>query len=181
MSISKTKKLVLASLMLAVGILFPFVTSHALGISGTVLLPMHIPVFISGMLLGPAWGGVLGVLTPVLSALLTGMPTVFPMMPIMACELCTYGLVSGFVYRRTPVGTLRVGRLLSMLPAMLLGRCAYALVFELLLLVNGSLRALTVWGAVVTGLAGIALQLLLVPPVLYVLERLLGIKRINNI
>ena len=179
MSISKTKKLVLASLFLAFGILFPFVTAHALGIAGTVLLPMHISVLISGMLLGPAWGSVLGVATPVISGLVTGMPVLFPMMPIMACELAAYGFSSGLIYKHTPVGRLRLGSLISLVLAMVTGRCAYALVFELLLLANGSLRALTVWGAIVTGLPGIALQLFLIPPVLYILERITGIRRIN--
>ena len=180
MTASKTRRLVIASLFLAFGILFPLVTAHGLGVTGTVLLPMHIPVLVAGMLLGPAWGAALGVMTPVLSGLMTGMPVLFPMMPIMACELCTYGFVSGMIYKRTPIGRLRLGSLISLTLAMVAGRCAYALVFELLLLANGSLRALTVWGAVVTGLPGIALQLLVVPSALYILERITGEKGIKR-
>ena len=156
---SQAHKLVLAGLLTALGVLFPYAVSHAFGVPGTVLLPMHIPVFLIGFLCGPMYGMLGGLLIPALSSLLTGMPAAFPMLPIMACELCAYGALSGLFYRR-----LHWPLYAALLLAMLGGRAAYgAMYYALLLAGGGALKALSVWGAVQTGLPGIALQLAVVP------------------
>ena len=61
-------------------------------------------------------------------------------------------------------GKIRFGVYPAMIAAMLCGRAVYALVFRILLSISGQLRALTAWGAFVTGLPGITVQLLLIPP-----------------
>ena len=43
---TKTGKLTATGMLLALGILLPFATSHGMGLPGTVLLPMHIPVLL---------------------------------------------------------------------------------------------------------------------------------------
>ena len=128
----KYEKLAFAGVLVALGIVLPFAVSHGLGIAGTVLLPMHIPVFICGLVCGGALGTACGFILPILSSLLTGMPAVSPM-------IC--------------------------------GRAVYALVFRILLSISGQLRALTAWGAFVTGLPGITVQLLLIPPAAVALRR----------
>lgn len=152
-------------MLLAVGILLPYITAHGLGLPGTVLLPMHIPVLLCGFLCGPARGAMLGLLLPVLSSVLTGMPSLYPMAPIMAVELMTYGLVTGLLYHKTKLGMRHVGIYLSLLIAMVCGRVMYGLTFQILFAISGELKALTVWAAAVTGLPGIMVQVLLVPPV----------------
>ena len=52
----KYEKLAFAGVLVALGIVLPFAVSHGLGIAGTVLLPMHIPVFICGLVCGGALG-----------------------------------------------------------------------------------------------------------------------------
>lgn len=89
-----------AGLLIALGILIPFVTGHAFGVQGTVLLPMHFTVLLAGFLLGPFWGAVIGVLTPLISSVLTGMPPAFPMLPLMIGELGTYGWATGHFWNR---------------------------------------------------------------------------------
>ena len=103
----KYEKLAFAGVLVALGIVLPFAVSHGLGIAGTVLLPMHIPVFICGLVCGGALGTACGFILPILSSLLTGMPAVYPMMVIMSFELMTYGAVSGFLYSRTKLGKIR--------------------------------------------------------------------------
>ena len=61
-------------MLLALGILLPFATSHCFGIPGTVLLPMHILGLLCGILCGPVYGGLCGLLLPVLNSFLTGLP-----------------------------------------------------------------------------------------------------------
>lgn len=167
---TKNEKTAVTGMLIALGILLPFATSHGFGIPGTVLLPMHIPVFLCGLLCGPVYGAFSGLLLPVLNSFLTGMPAMYPMMPIMAGELFTYGLVSGLLYKKTKLGKMRFGVYAALVGAMISGRVVYGLVFHLLLLVSGQLKALTVWAAVVTGVPGIFIQLLLIPPVILALQ-----------
>ena len=168
---SKNERLTVAGMLLAVGIILPFATSHGFGVPGTVLLPMHIPVFLCGFLCGPSYGLVCGFILPILNAVLTGMPTFYPMMPIMVFELLTYGYISGLLYQYTKK------IYFSMLIAMIGGRVMYGLVFALLFAIKGTGKALTVWGAIVTGVPGIVLQLLLVPTIVILVRRALYGKR----
>ena len=167
---TRTRRLTVAAMLLAVGIILPFATAHGMGIPGTVLLPMHIPVFLCGFLCGPSYGATCGFILPVLNSVLTGMPAVYPMMPIMACELLTYGLASGLLAHKTPLGRRRIGIYASLVISMIAGRAAYGLVFWVLLLAGGELKALSVIGAVTTGMPGIVVQLLFIPALIFTLE-----------
>ncbi len=162
---SKNERLTVAGMLLAVGIILPFATSHGFGVPGTVLLPMHIPVFLCGFLCGPSYGLACGFILPILNAVLTGMPTFYPMMPIMAFELLAYGYISGVLYQYTKKVYL------SMLIAMIGGRVMYGLVFALLFAIKGTGKALTVWGAIATGVPGIVIQLLLVPTIVLLVRK----------
>ncbi|MBR2466369.1 MAG: DUF1893 domain-containing protein [Clostridia bacterium] len=164
---SKSERLTLASMLLAVGIILPFAVSHGIGISGGVLLPMHVPVFLAGLLLGPVYGAGIGLVLPPLNTLLTGMPAVYPMMPMMTAELFTYGLVSGLLYRKTPLRKTKLGVYVAMLGAMAAGRVTYGITFEILMLVGEGHKATGVIAAFVTGIPGIVIQLLLVPSVVF--------------
>ncbi len=164
---NNTHDMVLAALLSAVGIVLPFVTSHTFGIPGTTLLPMHLPVFLTGIFCGPVYGAICGALVPILSSFLTGMPSPFPMAPIMTGELFTYGLVSGLCTRK-----LRLPVYPSIIAAMLCGRFVYGLIFSSLLTANGgTLRALTVSAAVIDGIPGIILQLILIPAIVTMARR----------
>jgi hypothetical protein len=164
---SAAHRIVLSGLLVALGLLLPYFTAHAYGIPGTVLLPMHIPVFLMGLLCGPLYGALGGLMIPFLSSMATGMPPFFPMLPIMAGELFTYGLVSGLLYQKG-----RMPLYPSMLLAMLCGRVVYGLIFTALLLANhGVLRALSVTAAIIEGIPGIISQLLLVPTIVSAVQR----------
>ena len=110
-------------------------------------------------------------LLPVLNSFLTGMPVMYPMMPIMAGELAVYGLVSGLLYHKTKLGKVSFGIYPALIGAMLCGRVMYGIIFHVLLFLNGNMKALTVWAAIVTGLPGILIQLLFIPPVVTALRK----------
>ena len=135
---------------------------------------MHIPVFICGLLCGPFFGGAAGILLPLLNCILTGMPAPYPNMPLMVCELFVYGLVSGLLFCKTPLGKKAVGVYISLVGAMICGRAVYGLAVHALLLFDGDLKAASVLTALVTGLPGIVIQLLLVPGVVFAVQRALG-------
>lgn len=167
---TKTEKITLSGMLLALGLVLPFATAHGFGIPGTVLLPMHIPVLLAGILCGPFYGGVLGLLLPLFNCLFTGMPTLYPMVPIMTAELFTYGLSCGLLLSKTPLGRRKWGVYIALPAAMLLGRAAYGLTFRVLFFLGGEFKALSVLAATLTGLPGIIIQLFLIPLLTYAAE-----------
>ncbi|MBQ9115423.1 MAG: ECF transporter S component, partial [Clostridia bacterium] len=63
-----TLKLTYAAMLAAIAVLFPQLF-HLTGIpgAGQMFLPMHIPVLICGLWLGPFCGGAVGAIAPLLS------------------------------------------------------------------------------------------------------------------
>ena len=96
---AKTYKLVLAALFLALCLVLPIVTGGIPAI-GNMLLPMHIPVLLCGLVCGWQYGLVIGFVAPLLRSALFGMPPLYPIALAMAFELAAYGLVIGLVYAR---------------------------------------------------------------------------------
>ena len=160
-----TKKLVTAGLMLALGIILPYATAHGFGMSGNILLPMHIPVLLCGFLCGPLYGLLCGLLLPVTNSLLTGMPALYPMAVIMTCELAMYGVACGFLYKILRRCNPILRTYIALIGAMLLGRIVYGVVIWLMLISGTDTSKMSVIGAVVTGLPGIIAQLVLIPAI----------------
>lgn len=160
-------KITLAGLFVVLGLALPFATSHAFRIPGTMLLPMHIPVLICGLVCGPRLGALCGILTPLLSSLLTGMPAPFPMLPALMGELTLYGFLSGWGYRSKNKSVFA-----SLIPAIAAGRIANGLILAAMLGFSaGTLRLAAGFYSVLSGLPGIALQLILVPIALRFIEK----------
>ena len=173
----QTKKLTYAGVLLALGLVLPFAAAHGFGISGAVLLPMHIPVLLCGLICGPWHGVLLGIILPILNSALTSMPALYPMVPIMTAELAVYGLVSGILQNKTPLGKHKWGIYPSLIVAMVMGRAAYGLTLRLLLSLDASMKAASVWTAITVGLPGIAVQLVLLPPIVYAVTNHSAIRR----
>lgn len=162
---TKTAKLVIAALCLAFCVLLPMVF-HAFGMLGPVFLPMHIPVLLCGLLCGPRLGLLCGLLGPILSGVLTPMPVLYPTGVAMAFELGTYGLMSGWLVKKYNI-------YVALVCALLCGRAASGLANTVLLgmLGNGySLKAFLT-AAFVTGLPGIAVQLVALPPLVTLVKK----------
>lgn len=168
---NKTQKLTVSGFLLALGIVLPYALAHGLGVAGTILLPMHIPVLLCGFFCGPVYGAMCGIALPLLNCLLTGMPSPFPMLPIMLAELTIYGLVSGLLFSSTPLGRKKFGIYAALPITMICGRIAYTAVFYILLFTVGEIKALAVTSAIVTGLPGIIVQFLIIPPIIFMAGR----------
>jgi hypothetical protein len=94
-----TQKLTLSAAFLALGVLFP-ILFHAVGL-GSVFLPMYWPVAAAGFFLPLPFAVWVGVITPALSFLLTGMPPVSPpILQVMAPELAVLAFLTGLLYRK---------------------------------------------------------------------------------
>ena len=157
------RKLVISGFMLALGLILPYVMAHGLGIQGNVLLPMHIPVFLCGLLCGWKYAGLLGFTLPYLNGFLTGMPAIYPSAILMSLELSVYGLTTGLFYYKTPLRRYKLGMYPAILSAMVLGRAVYGIAMRILLCFDDALKAATVIAALITGIPGIIVQLIVVP------------------
>jgi riboflavin transporter FmnP len=151
------KEITLTALFITLGVVLPIVF-HQFAVAGRIFLPMHIPVFLAGIFVGPVGGLIVGLVCPVLGFLLTGMPPPYAV-PLMSMELAIYGLSIGILIKwiKSPI--------LSLLIAMILGRLAFALglviLGQFLSLPYGPKAFIKV--SLITGLPGIALQLILIP------------------
>ena len=161
-----TRELVLSGLLLAAGLILPMIF-HMFSMTGPVFLPMHIPVLIGGLLLPPSLAIPLGIITPLLSSTLTGMPVAFPMAPIMAVELGVYGLSASIATRK-----LKLNSVLALIIAMVDGRIAAGLAVAVLVQLFGVKMdpIMFVKGAIVTGLPGLIIQLIFIPALIYALK-----------
>ena len=175
----KTYKLVLTALFLALCLVLPFVTGGIPTI-GNMLLPMHIPVLLCGLLCGWQYGLVIGFVAPLLRSVLFGMPPIYPVALAMAFELAAYGLIIGLVY--TALHKRGLAALYgSLLVAMVGGRMVWSVAAVVLLGMAGNAFTLQAFlsGALLTAVPGIVLQLVLIPAVVVALDRT-GVVRFQN-
>ncbi|MBQ8411225.1 MAG: ECF transporter S component, partial [Ruminiclostridium sp.] len=63
------KKLVISAMLLALGLVLPFLTGQLQQI-GNMLLPMHIPVLLCGFICGPWYGLSVGFIMPLMRSML---------------------------------------------------------------------------------------------------------------
>ena len=91
---NNTRKMITTAFFIALGLILPMITGHVPAI-GKMLLPMHIPVLLCGMIVGWQYGLAAGVITPLLRSFLFGMPPLMPVAAGMAFELAAYGAVAG--------------------------------------------------------------------------------------
>lgn len=164
---NNVKRLIIAGLLLAIGIIVPMIF-HTTGIPGTIFLPMHISVLIGGFLLPPYLALLLGMLTPILNSLIVGMPPLFPMAIIMVFELGIYGLVTSILYRK-----LKLPSVVALIVSMVAGRImAGIVVFILAAFFAIKMDPMTfIIGGVTTGIPGIIIQLILIPSLIYSIVR----------
>lgn len=170
---SKTIRIAMGAMLITLSIVLPQIF-HLTGIPqvGSVFLPMHIPVLLAGFMLGPIYGSVIGAVAPVISHLLTNMPA-SARLPFMIVELLVYGLASGLFYHAFKLKEKKFGTIISLALAMLAGRAVYALALfiaaEFLGIESGGAMAAVT--ATVTGVYGIVLQLITIPPIVYAVKR----------
>ncbi len=167
----KIKKLTLAAMFLAVGLVLPFLTGQIPQI-GNMLLPMHIPVFLCGLICGWQYGGVVGLILPLLRYAFFGMPPLFPTGIAMSFELLTYGLVAGLLYGLSRWQCV-IALYRSLIAAMLAGRVVWGVVETFLLGVwgDGFTWQMFMAGAFLNAIPGIIVQLILIPAVMVALNR----------
>lgn len=168
MKLTKTKELVLSGLLIALGLVLPM-AFHLFKAGGPVFLPMHIPVLLGGMILSPIFALLVGVLTPIVSNLLTSMPPLMPMLPIMIVELGLYGLVASILRKK-----LNLNVFISLIISMIIGRIGAGLVVYVMTSVFAVQFAppiAFVIGGLSKGIPGIIIQLIFIPIIVKAVEK----------
>lgn len=165
---SNVKKLVFAAACTALCLVLPM-AFHAIPNAGTVLLPMHIPVLLCGLACGWPYGGICGILGPLLSGVITGMPPA-AMLPSMMVECGVYGFTSGLLMKHVRTGKAVTDIYVSLVSAMIAGRVAAGFA-KAWIFTPGISPFAWVTTSLVAGIPGILVQLVLMPLVITALTR----------
>ena len=163
--------LALAAMFLALGLILPFITGQIPQI-GKMLLPMHIPVLLCGLLCGKKYGLAVGFLTPLHRSVLFSMPVLYTTAIAMALELAAYGFMVGFFYEKARWHCI-VSLYRGLMGAMICGRLVWGIVDCLLLGYGENAFTLQLFFTTVfvSAIPGIILQLVLIPSVMLLLNR----------
>ncbi len=132
---------------------------------GESFLPMYLPIMLVGFLAGPYAGASAAIVAPLCSYGLTAMPAA-SMLPFILIELVAIGVGAGL---------LRKGRfpaVLKVLAVQVIGKLVrLSAVLVAVYALGNEAVSVAAWGnAIVAGLPGVILQLVLVPLILYALE-----------
>lgn len=171
-----TVKALISAGVIALAVVLPQLVHLFSGAAGGAKwLPMYLPVLIGGCLLGWRWGVGVGVLSPVVSFLITSMTgNAMPAasrLPYMIAELAVFAVVSGVFSKKISKN------LWLAFPAVLLAQVSGRAVFLIAAAIFQSiapLSAAAVWSQIQTGLLGLVLQAVLVPFIVMGLGVLLG-------
>jgi len=148
---------------------------HQFHLAGPTFLPMHIFVLIAGLLFGWRAGLVVGLLTPLVSHFTSGVP-VLNVLPQIVIELSAYGFIAGILRQKHNLRTIW-----SLLGANVGGRIALLLALLVIYLIAGEsysplgLEAnpfAALWSVVKQGWPGILTQLISIPIIVWLVEKL---------
>lgn len=129
---------------------------------GRTFLPMHFFILFSGLLLGWQPGLAVGVLSPLISFGLSGMPPAHLLLPL-TLEMSTYGLVAGVMTR-----SLKKNLWFSLAVALVAGRIVVAAAV-LAMGIQNPVSYMT--SSLIAGLPGIAAQLAFLPVIVTFFNR----------
>lgn len=134
-------------------------------IPGDVFLPMHLPIILVGLLAGPYAGAISGLLAPVVSFSLSGMPNII-ILPFMVIELFAYGLTSGILRN------IKIPTILKVFISQICGRVAFLLSILTSVYISGnsSISINAILNSLRSGIFGIVIQLILFPLIIYRIE-----------
>ena len=163
--------IVLSAMFLAIALILPLFTAQIKEF-GNMLLPMHIPVMLCGLVCGWQYGLTIGAIAPLLRSALFAMPVMFPSAISMAFELATYGFVIGILFQKARWKCIK-SLYRCLIISMVSGRVVWGIV-QCILLGLGENRftiSMFVSGAIVKAIPGIILQLMLIPTVMLMLGK----------
>lgn len=168
---TSVQRMALSAMLMALGLILPFFTGQIPQI-GNMLLPMHLPVLVCGLICGWKQGMAVGAILPLLRSVLFGMPILYPKAAAMAFELAAYGALAGYCYAKSHWKCI-VALYRALGVAMIGGRMVWGAVMVVLMGVSGNVFTwkLFLAEAFFNAVPGILLQLLLIPGLMLALNR----------
>ena len=165
------RKIVLCAMFLSIGIVLPLFTGQIPQV-GRMLLPMHIPVILCGLICGGKSGAAVGFIMPLMRSMIFIMPPLYPDAVAMAFELASYGFIVGFMYENARWHCIK-SLYRCMITAMIGGRLVWGIAMVALLGIgeNGFTFGMFFAGAFINAVPGIILQLVFVPAMMLALDK----------
>ena len=163
------KKSIITAVCIALCYVIPLMF-HGIQNAGSIFCPMHIPVFICGLICGWPYGLLCGIAGPMLSSALTAMPPV-AILPSMMVELAVYGAAAGLMMKLVHTKSIYADLYISLITAIVCGR-VLAGVAKALIFARGS-YSMAAWVAanVVTSWPGTVIQLVFIPSIVFALMK----------
>lgn len=167
--ISNVKKSIITAVCIALCYVIPLMF-HGIQNAGNIFCPMHIPVFICGLICGWQYGLLCGIAGPALSSALSGMPPV-AILPSMMVELAVYGTAAGLMMKLVRTKSTYADLYISLIVAIVCGRVLAGLA-KALIFARGS-YSMSAWiaGSVVTSWPGTVIQLVFIPTIVFALMK----------
>src|SRR5699024_1909333 len=144
----KNKNIIIAAILLILAIILTLIV-HFTKINGAALSPMHLPVLLSGFILGPSYGLIIGILAPLINSLIKIIPA-FPMTWAIIVELGLCGFISGLFYKRYGMKVIH-----ALVGSIILGKIGGCLIIHVLSKPIKTMNFIAI--------PGIIIQLILVP------------------
>lgn len=170
-----TVKSIVSIALVALAVALPQLVHIAAGQAGGLTwLPMYLPVLLAGCLLGTWWGLGVGVLSPIVSFLITSlagnaMPAL-ARLPFMIAELAVFAGISGLFSKNIMKNDWIA------FPAVLFAEIAGRVTFISLVAIFQNISTLSVslvWSQIQTGFIGLILQAVIVPAVIILVKKLM--------
>jgi len=162
------RRMTMAAVCVALCVVLP-IAFHSIPDAGTVFLPMHIPVLICGMICGWPYGFICGLMGPLVSSTLTGMPPL-AILPAMMVECGMYGLVSGLMLKFVRTGRTYTDMYIALVTAMIAGRVISGIA-KALIFTPGLAMSAWITASFITALPGIVIQLVFLPSAVFTLMK----------
>lgn len=169
MRFSYVKKAIITAACIALCVVLPM-AFHAIPNAGSIMSPMHIPVLLCGLICGWAFGLLCGLAGPLVASLITGMPPMAYLPPMMV-ELAVYGLLTGILMQWIRTGKIYADLYISLIAAMLVGRVVAGAAKALIFAGGNFTMAMWISSYFVTAWPGIVIQLALIPSIVFALEK----------
>lgn len=166
---SNVKKSLITAVCIALCYVIPLMF-HGIQNAGNIFCPMHIPVFICGLICGWQYGLLCGIAGPALSSALSSMPPV-AILPSMMVELAAYGTAAGLMMKLVRTKSTYADLYISLIVAIVCGRVLAGLA-KALIFARGS-YSMSAWiaGSVVTSWPGTVIQLVFIPTIVFALMK----------
>lgn len=164
LTFSDLRLYIYVSLFVALDVSVPWLCHIINPLAGPTFLPLFFFVLLAGILFGWRAGILVGLFTPLISFSLSGMPLP-QVLPRIITEAIVYGFAVGMLR-----GYFKLRVITSLVGALIAGRLAVIVLMALTL--NFSHSVNLAWQAAKRGWPGMILQLLLLPLIVVLLEKL---------